>query len=889
MNEFRVLYRGFLARTIDLDVLSQRGDLANAIARFGGLLAAFSFLVGLGIVPRYLTTTLPRSQLIWALWNDEEFLLSATIAIAGLVAVLAWNAFLPERKDCVVLGALPLPLATIALAKTAAAATVMAIAVTAVNVFTGPAFPLAIAGPGGSLPAAAFGWFVANAAAELFVLVTVVGLQAILSQILPWRAFLRISSAFQLIALAAVLAAFFASPPFAATMLTVPGRGAFFPSYWFTGLLHVFVGERTPALDGLALIAVRNLGIAAIAALIAGALAWRRNPRRIVETPEITPSRRPRLLPALARACCRKALDRAIFLFTARTMARSRQHRLLLAVYGGSGLALAITFLRTFLNGVERGPVNAPNLPLLTVGWLLMFVAIVGTRAIFVLPQEPGANWVFRITALETPRGYLAAVRRALVLTAAVPAWLALAALYFSVWKLADGVTASLLLLPAGMIFVYGSLRDFRKIPFTCSWSPENAQGRLKTGVWGLVLVIFASIVSGIELWGLSRFARFVVLFSILAAIMVHVRIKLLETEQPDLEFEGFSGLDLQLLDLSTESLNRVESIDAIPRFRLRPWHFAVLLAVAGILYEQAGQAFDRAKYPEVGTRYDIGGRKLNIACEGTGSPTVVFESDGGRTGYMWVAVQHEVARFTRACWYDRAGYGWSDPGPSHHYSDSMARDLHALLHKAGVAPPYVLASSGMGTFPVRVFRGYYPDEVAGLVLAEPVPEDITIDIHNHMEFFRPLVIGTFATLGLFGGSRLMADIPDSAPPGYSLVEWKTIAALDSQVKSITTQPKEKPVWINGELARSAGPIASTPLIVLSAEAPGLGEPPGDHDLIVRLNQRLAAQSKDGVWLSVPAHQNRIRFESPEAIVAAVERLIRFNRSACSGYSGDCR
>jgi len=892
-SQFRVLFRGFLARTIDLDVLSQHSDLSNAIARFGGLLAAFSFVAGFGIVPRYLTTTLPRSQLVYALWNDEEFLLSATIAISGLIAVLAWNAFLPERKDCTVLGVLPLPLRTMACAKIAAAATVMALGCVAINVFTGLGFPLGIAGPDGNLPLSSIAWLATNAAAALFVFCAVLGLQSLASLLLPWRAFLRLSSTLQLGALAAVLAAFFISPPFAATMLKSPERGAFLPSYWFTGLLHLWIGERTPALDGLARAALRNLAIAVAAALIGGALAWRRNPARIMEAPEISPSRRRHLLPALGRLCCPRPLDRAVFLFTARTMARSRQHRLLLAVYGGAGVALAITFLTTLLNSAEKRPdPHAPNLPLLTAGWLLLFVAITGTRAIFVLPQEAAANWVFRATLLETPRTYLAAVRRALILTAAIPAWTAISILYLALWKPADGASASLLLVPAGMIFVYASLRGFRKIPFTCSWAPEHAQSRLKTAVWGLLLIVFASIVSNIELWGVSRFARFVVLFVVLTALMIHVRIKVVETEQPDLEFDGpAGGLDFQALDLAGDVPVRVEGRADVPRSHLRVWHFAILLLVAGVVYEQAGQVLDRAKYPEVGKAYDIGGRKLNLACAGKGSPTVVFESSWGQSGYTWAAVQRGVARITRACWYDRAGYGWSDPGPFPQHSDRIARDLHTLLHNAGVDPPYVLASIGLGAFHSRVFRGYYPSEVSGVVLVDPLAEDMTVNIHNHIEFFRPFIIALFRTIGTLGGYRLMSDEPLTSPPGYSLEEWKTVSALNAQAKSIATQPKETPIWINGELARAAGSMGSTPLIVLSASerGPVLDERLEDRDRTLLLNQRLAAQSENGLWQSVPAHQNRIRFESPEYIVAAIEQVVRFTHSACNAWAGDCR
>src|SRR5271155_5049562 len=119
----------------------------------------------------------------------------------------------------------------------------------------------------------------------------------------------------------------------------------------------------------------------------------------------------------------------------------------------------------------------------------------------------------------------------------------------------------------------------------------------------------------------------------------------------------------------------------------------AILIA-AGIGYEQVERRRDRARFPQVGRSVDIGGRSLNIYCSGEGAPAVVLESDALTPGFAWVAVQRELAKFTRACWYDRAGYGWSDPAPAPHSSSASAHDLHVLLKAAGVAPPYVLAGA---------------------------------------------------------------------------------------------------------------------------------------------------------------------------------------------------
>src|ERR1019366_3874719 len=57
-RQFRVLYRLFLARIIDLEILSAGGDVRDLVARFVSVLAAFSLVLTYLIAGRYFTTTL---------------------------------------------------------------------------------------------------------------------------------------------------------------------------------------------------------------------------------------------------------------------------------------------------------------------------------------------------------------------------------------------------------------------------------------------------------------------------------------------------------------------------------------------------------------------------------------------------------------------------------------------------------------------------------------------------------------------------------------------------------------------------------------------------------------------------------------------------------------
>jgi pimeloyl-ACP methyl ester carboxylesterase len=142
-----------------------------------------------------------------------------------------------------------------------------------------------------------------------------------------------------------------------------------------------------------------------------------------------------------------------------------------------------------------------------------------------------------------------------------------------------------------------------------------------------------------------------------------------------------------------------------------------LLALLAGFTYEQIGRASDATRLPpRVGQAVDIGGRTLNLYCSGQGSPTVILEPGGNSPGYSWVLQQAKMAAFTRACWYDRAGVGWSDPPPSPRTSASIVSDLHEALHRAGILPPYVMAGGSVGGEYVHIYAAHYPSDVAGLV-----------------------------------------------------------------------------------------------------------------------------------------------------------------------------
>ena len=125
------------------------------------------------------------------------------------------------------------------------------------------------------------------------------------------------------------------------------------------------------------------------------------------------------------------------------------------------------------------------------------------------------------------------------------------------------------------------------------------------------------------------------------------------------------------------------------------------------------------------GRLVNIGTHALHITCRGTGSPAVIFDAALGASSVSWILVQPEVARITRACAYDRAGFGWSEAGPLPRTAGRVATELRELLQRAGIPPPYLLVGHSFGGLVMRAFAARYRSETAGLVLLDPAhPEE---------------------------------------------------------------------------------------------------------------------------------------------------------------------
>ncbi len=322
-----------------------------------------------------------------------------------------------------------------------------------------------------------------------------------------------------------------------------------------------------------------------------------------------------------------------------------------------------------------------------------------------------------------------------------------------------------------------------------------------------------------------------------------------------------------------------------------------LLLLLAGLIFEKIGRRLDRHRYSQIGHSVSLGDRTLNIFCSGEGTPTVVFDAAGHTAGYSWIATQREVAKFTRACWYDRAGYGWSDPGPSPRTFRAIAQDLHALVHAAQVQTPIVLVGPTAAAFHIRVFNGMYPSEVAGAVLIHPADTDIFALEPEYMrsklasapQWMQKLGCKALRPIFLnFGLLRLLGNPGSGRPWGIDNLspdQQRELSFLSTNPETAQTEGEGCVLDESMAEVRAAGDFGNRPLIILTSSEPFTGPPEPQFEgqtaalndfWFKKLQPRLARLSTHGQLILAPDA------EQPASIIRATRAVVDQVRESSS-------
>jgi pimeloyl-ACP methyl ester carboxylesterase len=293
-------------------------------------------------------------------------------------------------------------------------------------------------------------------------------------------------------------------------------------------------------------------------------------------------------------------------------------------------------------------------------------------------------------------------------------------------------------------------------------------------------------------------------------------------------------------------------------------------------------------------------GARLNLYCMGSGSPTVIFDSGWEDWAPAWAVVQPRVAKWTRACSYDRAGAGFSGPGPMPRTSVRIADELHSALQNAGIDGRYILVGNAFGGDPVRTFADLYAEDVAGMVLVEADASDFEPKAMQDKEHQGELkYVGRLRECrdSIAAGKPLPPLPPRAGQPrrtcahqffrGIPEAEWSPelnasllhIAQTKVAMYDAFISEMEQMAWDETWLQQHRRSLGSRPVRVLTTGNHGVGHLPAPAQDSTQLEYEHQIAMAQAHWLDlssnarrifVPSSSEYIEFDQPDSVVSAI-------------------
>lgn len=279
----------------------------------------------------------------------------------------------------------------------------------------------------------------------------------------------------------------------------------------------------------------------------------------------------------------------------------------------------------------------------------------------------------------------------------------------------------------------------------------------------------------------------------------------------------------------------------------------AVLLSLSSVSMTSARPVASTPSQPggvnEVAGLIDVGDHRLFASCIGAGTPTVLLENGYAMGWEHWLAVQREIAKVTRVCAFDRAGFGMSEVAlVTPLTAADIVEDTRLLARALNEPGPFLLAGFSIGGLVSRLYASSYPDEVAGLVLIESTPP----------EWLDQTLVGMTtaqrgdALLRLSGRDPNNPNAPDPNAP--EVIDFLTSAA---QLRCLPPSP-----------------LKPTVSIVAAATIIGPGDAAEQSNALWRKLQIKQSSALGASQLFANASTHDVPATQPELIVAAIVQVI---------------
>jgi len=500
---FTALLKLFRDRFSENDALSEGASLDVNTWQILGFLATPGFFIALFLAPTYTAVSLhARPDFQWELRADRLFFSAYSFAATGFATVFQWDMLFPDRQDFLALAAFPLRMGDIFAAKLAALGTFLATVVCATNIFSLILMPLLSLGlpeiRSAGMAHVVAAQVVSTVGPSIFAFLAVTSLQGTLINVLSPRVFRRASPFIQMGLMSLMVMSLLLFPLYSMTLRPLaqyhPAWLRYFPPYWFAGSYELFVPGPDGLFASLGRFGVKATGIAVTIFALAWGVGYKRHYSRTLESEDVDVRRRSGYAFEWLLA---SPEERAVYRFTASTLARSLKHRLFLATYLSIGLSFGILMVVSLTHGVPGiSRDGARSFPL-----LMIFFVVSGLRAGFQFPAQLGANWLFRISESNYAEAARRATRKYVLAFGVLPAVLFFLPAETLYWGAALGLFHAVFQAVSGALLIEMLFWNFDKVPLTCSYFPGKRNLALLGAAYLYGFTSYAFRMADLEAW----------------------------------------------------------------------------------------------------------------------------------------------------------------------------------------------------------------------------------------------------------------------------------------------------------------------------------------------------------------------------------------------------
>lgn len=510
-RDTKALTKLFFGRLFENELFSSSMAAASSLIWLLAFLATpgvmFSFLMSLHY------SNLSPSLKDRSILGHQALLVDFAMAAAAIATMMVWSSLTPDRRDVMVLGALPVKTGQQARSRLLALTMFIGLFILAVagptgvffNVLSRKAVEIFVVGPN------IIGHLVAVSLGVSFVFFALVNVQLIVAALFGPKGVRIVSMPLQAASLLSVVAALAFIDPVAIAFHRVfdgaPPSSVLLwnPAAWFVALYRDIAGDPRPIFAELGRVALIASAINIAITLTLYPLAYGQCLRNVItaEGRRTTAASRA-WASAVSRALrplLRSPLERGLGAFMIATIGRSQTHRFYLGLYATIGFVLSMPFLGDLLGDTASGDVRFAwfVVPLGYVFWL-----VTGMRVAMMMPAEPVANWIFKLTEPVDKRRVLTTVVTIVAAVAVLPIVLGFAGVLLAKGEARMAATLLLIVTLAGLCLTEFLTLTMKAVPFSCTYLPGQLKLRYYWAPYFILWSTFTFTLGRYALWALD-------------------------------------------------------------------------------------------------------------------------------------------------------------------------------------------------------------------------------------------------------------------------------------------------------------------------------------------------------------------------------------------------